>query len=79
MDLIMKGVCTMTDNIMLEIAGHGVVLDRPCLKCGWVGYIQPADEAEAVVECKNCGGIGYLPTDRGEKILKFISRHLGDK
>ncbi len=34
------------------------------------------DHAE-VMDCPECGGIGWIPTDDGRRVLDFLRRHLG--
>ncbi len=29
-----------------------------------------------VVECPECGGLGWLPTEDGKRLLAFLQRHL---
>jgi hypothetical protein len=29
------------------------------------------------MECPECGGVGWIPTDEGNRLLEFLKRHLG--
>ncbi len=51
-------------------------LESKCWKCWGSGVIPWNDHAE-VMACPECGGIGWIPTDEGKRLLDFLKRHLG--
>lgn len=51
-------------------------LDIKCWKCWGSGIVSAVENHGEVIECPECGGVGYIPTDEGLKILEFLQRHL---
>jgi hypothetical protein len=50
-------------------------LEGKCWKCWGSGVVPWNDHAE-VMDCPECGGIGWIPTDDGKRLLDFLKRHL---
>jgi hypothetical protein len=51
-------------------------LEVKCWTCWGSGLVPWNDHAE-LVGCPECGGIGWLPTEDGKRLLDFLKRHLG--
>ena len=51
-------------------------LETKCWKCWGSGVIPWNDHAE-LMACPECGGLGWIPTDEGKRLLDFLRRHLG--
>jgi DnaJ-class molecular chaperone len=51
------------------------VLDNECTNCKGEGFFQGADTTEPV-ECMECHGVGWVPTEEGRTLLDFLQRHL---
>ncbi len=50
-------------------------LEVRCWKCWGEGVLALEDHGE-MVDCPECGGIGWIPTDDGLRLLRFLERHL---
>ncbi|GLI35777.1 hypothetical protein [Desulforhabdus amnigena] len=50
-------------------------LDFKCWRCWGEGVISLGDHGD-MVECPECGGIGWIPTEDGKQLLEFLHRHL---
>jgi len=50
-------------------------LDVRCWKCWGEGVVANEDHGD-MVPCSACGGVGWIPTDEGRRLLDFIERHL---
>jgi len=50
-------------------------LDVKCWKCWGSGLISADDHGE-MIGCPECGGIGWIPTEDGNRLLAFLQRHL---
>jgi hypothetical protein len=50
-------------------------LEVKCWKCWGSGVISWNDHAE-MMDCPECGGIGWIPTADGQSLLEFLKRHL---
>ncbi len=48
------------------------MLNTKCNKCNGKGR----DLNKTYVNCNNCGGIGFIPTEEGREFLEFIKDHL---
>jgi len=63
------------EPIIISILNNDVMLDRECWCCDR-GNKEPdesfCDENEV---CDQCNGTGFILTDLGEGILKFLKRH----
>jgi hypothetical protein len=51
-------------------------LEVKCWKCWGSGVISWNDHGE-VMDCPECGGVGWLTTEEGKRLLDFLKRHLG--
>ncbi len=51
-------------------------LETKCWKC-WGHGVLSAEDHSGNIECPECGGLGWLPTEDGRKLLDFVERHLG--
>ncbi len=51
-------------------------LETKCWQCWGSGVIPWNDHAE-LIDCPGCGGLGWIPTDEGKRLLDFLRRHLG--
>lgn len=43
-------------------------LDRPCWRCGGSGQVYD-------YECGTCDGSGFLLSEAGTELIKFVARH----
>lgn len=50
-------------------------LEVKCWRCWGNGVIPSGNHAD-VVPCEECGGLGWLPTEDGKRLLDFVQRHL---
>lgn len=50
-------------------------LEIKCWKCWGEGVLTMEDHGE-MVECPECNGVGWVPTDDGRRLLNFLERHL---
>lgn len=50
-------------------------LEKKCWKCWGTGIIHIEDHSE-MIACPECGGIGWVPTEDGQRLLDFLGRHL---
>ena len=50
-------------------------LEVKCWQCWGEGVLAAEDHAD-VVECPECGGIGWIPTADGARLLQFVQKHL---
>jgi hypothetical protein len=50
-------------------------LEVRCWKCWGEGVLALEDHGE-MVECSECVGLGWIPTQEGKKLLDFLQRHL---
>lgn len=50
-------------------------LEVKCWQCWGLGRISVEDHGE-MMECPECGGIGWIPTEEGNRLLLFLKRHL---
>ena len=51
-------------------------LEIKCFKCWGSGLLAAEENHGSMTECPECEGIGWLPTEDGEKLLLFLQRHL---
>lgn len=51
-------------------------LEILCWKCWGSGIIQMEDHGQ-MMECPDCNGVGWIPTEDGKRILTFVQKHLG--
>lgn len=51
-------------------------LDVKCWKCWGSGMVMAVENHGDMIECPECGGIGYIPTDDGNRLIEFLQRHL---
>ncbi|WP_150109510.1 hypothetical protein [Syntrophobacter fumaroxidans] len=51
-------------------------LETKCWMCWGSGKIASEDHGGGM-ECPECGGVGWLPTADGRRLLDFVQRHLG--
>lgn len=50
-------------------------LEFKCWNCWGEGQVSLGNHSD-VVECPECGGLGWLPTEDGKRLLAFLQRHL---
>jgi hypothetical protein len=50
-------------------------LEVRCWKCWGEGMLALEDHGE-MTECPECGGLGWVPTQDGQRLLDFLQRHL---
>lgn len=50
-------------------------LEVKCWQCWGSGLVSVEDFGETL-ECPQCGGVGWIPTDEGNRLLAFLERHL---
>lgn len=60
-------------RLLLRNADSVIPLDDLCPDCDGEGN----HDKSAILKgtCKQCGGIGYLPSEAGKIILAFIEKH----
>ncbi|NLI81121.1 MAG: tryptophan RNA-binding attenuation protein [Deltaproteobacteria bacterium] len=51
-------------------------LETLCWRC-WGSGVVPIEDHGQMVECPDCEGLGWIPTEDGRKLLEFVQRHLG--
>jgi DnaJ-class molecular chaperone len=66
----------MNEPISLKLYGQTVELDHICSSCKGKGKIIPQIHTEdEITDCAFCDGSGYVFTDNGRELAKFIERH----
>ncbi len=50
-------------------------LEFKCSKC-WGSGLLPLEDHGEMIPCPDCGGLGWIPTDEGNRLLDFLQRHL---
>ena len=50
-------------------------LEFKCWKC-WGSGVLSSENHGGVMDCPECGGLGWIPTEDGKRILQFIQKHL---
>ena len=50
-------------------------LEVRCWKCWGEGVLASEDHGD-MAECSECGGVGWVPTAEGQRLLDFLERHL---
>jgi DnaJ-class molecular chaperone len=50
-------------------------LEVKCWRC-WGNGMIPSENHGGMVECEECNGLGWVPTEDGKRLLTFIQRHL---
>ncbi|NSW85858.1 MAG: hypothetical protein HPY84_05985 [Syntrophobacteraceae bacterium] len=50
-------------------------LEVKCWKCWGCGVLSFENHGETV-DCPECGGVGWIPTEDGKRLLEFLQRHL---
>lgn len=60
----------------INFLNNKINLDVKCWQCN----AHPRTESNEMVRdengnCEYCGGTGFIPTDNGREILRFIKRH----
>ena len=66
----------MNEPISLKLYGQTVELDRVCTACKGKGKIIPEIHSEDEIENRTfCDGSGYVMTDNGKELVKFVQRH----
>lgn len=51
-------------------------LEVKCWRC-WGNGVISVENHSGLVPCEECGGLGWLPTEEGKRLLDFVQRHLG--
>jgi hypothetical protein len=51
-------------------------LETKCWQC-WGNGVIPWNDHGELIDCPECGGLGWIPTDEGKRLLDFVKRHLG--
>lgn len=59
------------DAVKSKIEIASPELEEKCQACDGSGR-----EAAGIL-CESCAGLGFVPTDAGDKLLSFLRRHLG--
>jgi hypothetical protein len=50
-------------------------LETKCWGCWGEGVISSENHG-GMVECGQCSGVGWIPTEDGKRLLEFLQRHL---
>lgn len=50
-------------------------LEVKCWKC-WGSGLSSAEDHGDMIECPECGGVGWIPTEDGKRLIAFLERHL---
>lgn len=50
-------------------------LEVKCWRCWGEGVLAGEDHGE-MIDCPECNGVGWIPTDDGRRLLHFLERHL---
>ncbi len=50
-------------------------LEKKCWNCWGTGIVHVENHTE-MIECPECSGIGWIPTEDGQRLLDFLERHL---
>lgn len=51
-------------------------LEIKCWRCWGTGMASVEEDHGEMMDCPECGGVGWIPTDDGNRLLAFLERHL---